>query len=353
MSAPDEPTLGPRRLGWAMRRSLGLLAAWGLGLGLMGGCASTEVEAEESSPREPLVRQLGRADEAFNGRAYRQALDMYSALYLAALSGGYDDLAAEAAAQAAAINSLEDDPEESDRWMSFAARYAEDEGDGARSRVMLARGVRQWKRGQPGEALDTFEALVELCGDNGLDVRAMQGASLCALVAEGEAQLDWSLKAIDICQGQEQPRWESALWSNHGWLLEARGEFSDASRCFERSRQLLSEGSASTMERLQADWSLGRSLRLSGQLAESRMLLEQADLRGRELYAANPAARQAEWLGRAWWELGELEAVEGRDDKARAFLQSARRKLLEAGVADAAPELLRRLDARLAALGPR
>lgn len=353
MNAPDGLPNGPRRRRGATRRSLGLLAAWGLGLGLMAGCLSTEVEAEGASPREPLMRQLGRADEAFNGRAYRQALDMYSALYLAALSGGYDDLAAEAAAQAAAINALQDDPEESDRWMSFAARYAEDEGDGARSRVMLARGVRQWKRGQSGEALDTFEALVELCGDNGLEVRAMQGASLCALVAEGEAQLDWSLRAIDICQGQEQPRWESALWSNHGWLLEARGEFSDASRCFERARQLLSEGSASTMERLQADWALGRSLRLSGQLAESRMLLEQADLRGRELYAANPAARQAEWLGRAWWELGELEAVEGRDDKARALLQSARRKLLEAGVADAAPELLRRLDARLAALGPR
>ena len=107
------------------------------------------------------------------------------------------------------------------------------------------------------------------------------------------------------------------------------------------------------MDRLQADWALGRSLRLEGQLAESRTLLEQADLRGRELYAANPAARQAEWLGRAWWELGELEAMEGRDDKARVLLQSARRKLLEAGAADAAPELLRRLDGRLAALSPR
>lgn len=353
MSLPARRPARSRGRSRILAGALGTALAWCLGLGFLAGCVSTEVEAEPASPRQSLVRQLGRADEAFNARAYRQALDMYSALYLAALSGEYDDLAAEAAAQAAAINSLQDSPEESDRWMSFAERYAEDGGDGARTRVMLARGVRQWKSGATAQARATFEALVALCEDSELEVRAMQGASLCALVAEGKAQLDWSLRAIEICQGQEQPRWEGALWSNHGWMLEARGEFSDASRCFERARQLLSEGAASPMDRLQADWALGRSLRLEGQLAESRTLLEQADLRGRQLYAANPAARQAEWLGRAWWELGELEAMEGRDDRARALLQSARRKLLEAGAADAAPELLRRLDGRRAALSPR
>ena len=161
------------------------------------------------------------------------------------LSGGYEDLAAEAAARASTINALQDAVEESDRWMSFAERYAEDKGIGTRSRVMLARGIRQWKLGESGAALVTFEALVEVCEDAGLEVRAMQSASLCALVTEGDAQLTWSLKAIDICQGLEQPRWEGSLWSNHGWLLEARGDFKDASRCFERARALLTEGAAS------------------------------------------------------------------------------------------------------------
>ncbi len=126
-----------------------------LGLGLALGCVSSEAEREGVSPRGPLDRQLGRADDAFDGRAYRQALDMYSALYLAALSGGYDDLAAEAAAQASTINALQGAGEESDRWMSFAERYAEGEGDGARSRVMLARGIRQWKQEDSGAALGT------------------------------------------------------------------------------------------------------------------------------------------------------------------------------------------------------
>lgn len=324
-----------------------------VGLVLVAGCVSTPVEAEGSSSREPLVRQLGRADEAFNGRAYRQALDMYSALYLAALSGGYEDLAVEAAAQASTINALQDATEESDRWMSFAQRYAEGKEVEPRSRVMLARGIRQWKLGEDVAALETFEALVKLCLENGLEVRAMQSASLCALVTEAEAQVDWSLKAIEICQGLEQPRWEGSLWSNHGWLLEARGNFDDASRCFERARVLLVEGAASPMDLLQADWALGRSLRLAGRLAESRDLLEQADVRGREQYAASPTARQAEWLGRAWWELGELAWMEGDEETARALLQSARRKLLEAGVADAAPDLLGRLDARLTELGRR
>jgi tetratricopeptide (TPR) repeat protein len=334
-------------------RTWSQFAAALLGLGLALGCVSAEVEAEGRSSRAALERQLRRADDAFNGRSFRQALDMYSALYMAALSGGYDDLAAEGAAQASTINALKDAEEESDRWMSFAERYAEGEGAGPRSRVMLARGIRQWKLGDSSAALGTFEALVRLSKETGLDVRAMQGASLGALVAEGEAQLDWNLKAIDICQGLEQPRWEGALWTNHGWLLEARGDFEDASRCFERARQLLAEGAASPMDLLQADWALGRALRLAGRPSEARALLEQADVRGRELYAANPTARQAEWLGRAWWELAELELAEGRDENALALLQSARRKLLEAGVADAAPLLLGRLDARLIELGPR
>ncbi len=324
-----------------------------LGLGLALGCVSSEAEREGVSPRGPLDRQLGRADDAFDGRAYRQALDMYSALYLAALSGGYDDLAAEAAAQASTINALQGAGEESDRWMSFAERYAEGEGDGARSRVMLARGIRQWKQEDSGAALGTFESLLRLCQEAGLEVRAMQSASLCALVTEGGAQLDWSLRAIEICQGLEQPRWEGALWTNHGWLLEARGDFDDASRCFERARQLLADGAASPIDLLQVDWALGRALRLAGRRVEARALLERADVRGRELYAANPAARQAEWLGRAWWELAELELAEGRVESARALLQSARRKLLEAGVADAAPALLGRLDARMLELRPR
>jgi len=329
------------------------LAAALLGLGLALGCVSSEAQPEGATPRGSLDRQLTRADDAFDGRAYQQALDMYSALYLAALSGGYEDLAAEAAARASTINALQDAVEESDRWMSFAERYAEDKGVGTRSRVMLARGIRQWKLGESGAALVTFEALVEVCEDAGLEVRAMQSASLCALVTEGDAQLTWSLKAIDICQGLEQPRWEGSLWSNHGWLLEARGDFKDASRCFERARALLTEGAASPMDLLQVDWALGRSLRLTGRLAESRAFLEQADLGARDLYAANPSARQAEWLGRAWWELGELEWIEGREEEARALLQSARRKLLEAGVADAAPDLLGRLDQRLTELGSR
>lgn len=322
-------------------------------LGLVAGCVSSDDGPAAVSERGPLDRQLGRADDAFNGRAYAQALDMYSALYLAALSSDFEDLAAEAAAQAATINSLKGEVDESDRWMSFAERYAGGRGDVAASRVMLARGIRQWKRGESAAALSTFEALVELCGRSELRVRAMQGASLAALVAEGEGQLSWSLRSIEICQGLAEPRWEGALWTTHGWLLETRGDLVDSCRCFERARGLLMDSSASPIDLLQADWAYGRALRLAGQPREARALLEQADARGRELYAANPTARQAEWLGRAWWELGELDALEGHGESAARLLQSARRKLLEAGAADAAPELIGRLDARLAEVSGR
>lgn len=322
-------------------------------LGLAAGCVSEGQGPEAVSAKAPLDRQLGRADDAFNARAYGQALDMYSALYLAALSGDYKNLAAEAAAQASTINALEGATEESDRWMSFAERYAEGEGDGPASRVMLARGIRQWKRGDSIAARETFDGLVQLCERADLTVRAMQGASLVALVTEGDEQLDWSLKSIEVCQRLEEPRWEGALWSNHGWLLEARGEYADASRCFERARLLLAESSASPMDLLQVNWAFGRSLRLEGRLQEARVLLELAEAQGRELYAANPSARQAEWLGRAWWELGEVDAREGREDSALRLFEGARRKLLEAGAADAAPALLGRLDARLIELSGR
>ena len=319
-------------------------------LALLVGCASTEESAQSPDARANLERQLGRADESFNGRAYEEALGQYSALYLAALSGDYPGIAAEAAAQAATIHSLEGDPAESDRWMTFAERYAEDAGAGAATRVLLARGIRQWKAGEERAAEATFEELVVLCDGSGLEIRAMQAASLAALTTSGEEQLTWNLRAIEAAQGLGEPRWEAALWTNHGWLLEARAEHGDALRSFERARDLLLEATPSPMERLQAEWGVGHGLRLAGRAAEARGVLEQVAVRGRELYATRPEARQAEWLGRAEWELGELDAAEGDTEAAVRRLTSARRRLEEAGAAKAAPDLLRTLDRRLGQL---
>ncbi|MGD2017289.1 MAG: hypothetical protein PVJ89_04185 [Planctomycetota bacterium] len=332
-----------------MRGVAAVLAA----LAALAGCVSTEGTTDGTDPRASLERQLGRADDTFNRRAFDEALGQYSALYLAALSGAYAGIAAEAAAQAATINALEGDLEESDRWMAFATRYAEDAGVRARSRVLLARGLRQWKRGEGAAARGTFTELVDFCEDEDLPVRAMQGASLAALVTEGEEQLGWSLRAIEVSQGLGEPRWEGALWTNHGWLLEARGEHGDALRSFERARALAMQGAPSPMDRLKADWNLGRGLRLAGRPAEARAVLEEAAVQGRGLYAARPAPRQAEWLGRVDWELGELAAAEGDLEGAARKLASARRRLEEAGAATAAPELLRRLDQRLAELASR
>ncbi|MEM9378674.1 MAG: hypothetical protein AAGB93_01910 [Planctomycetota bacterium] len=313
-------------------------------------CVSSSSNPAPAAPSDPganLEDLLDRADDAFDSRAYDEAADRYRAIHLAAKSGALPEVATEAAAQVATIEALREQMAESDSWMQAAEAGANADAIDAWSRVLLARGVRSWKRSDLNTARGTFIELHSFCAIHDRTIRQIQAANLVALVSVGQEQLDWSLRAIQAAQTTGEAKWEAPLWSSHAWLLDDRDRLDDALRAFARARTLTAEADVTPLGRLQTDWSYAHGLRRVGRAEEAREILERANSIAHSIYIARPSARAAEHLGRILWELAEVDVAEGKTERARERYAAARSKLVEAGAQQAAPELLVDLDRRV------
>jgi tetratricopeptide (TPR) repeat protein len=338
-----------RRVFFSAMRTLSRFAAllFVCGLAVTAGCASQPVTPVPMAPADPegdLRTLLKKADAAFDSRAYDQAEDRYKAVYIAARTGNFAAIMAESSAQAATITALREEMLESDEWMSVAESAGSPGAISGWTRVLLARGVRDWKRSDNARARGSFIELYNYCALHDLLVRQIQAANLAAVVSVGQEQLDWSLRAIQAAQASGESKWEAPLWSSHAWLLDDRGQYGDALRAFARARELTADADVTPIARMQTDWALAHGLRKVGRLDEARRLLERTNSIAQSIYISNPTPRAAEHLGRILWELAEVEALEGRKEKARELYAAARAKLVEAGAMKAAPEVLRELD---------
>ncbi|MFT5731808.1 MAG: tetratricopeptide (TPR) repeat protein [Planctomycetota bacterium] len=312
-----------------------------------GGPAST---ASISEPRRELQTQIDDADELFGQQEFDDARQRYEAIYLAAEARGYDGEATEAAAQCSASLSMLNRLDDAELWLERAEEKAEPSAERSWSRVLLARGMQRLKNRDLLTARRTFIELYNFCFLNSLTPRAIQAATLASESSQGQEQLDWSMRAIQAASTTGNVQWQAPLWSSHAWLLNDRGRAEEALEAFKKARDLTGRADISRLGRIQADWAYGHGLRVSGQLEEARDLLEETNAIAHSIYIGKPSARAAKSLGQVLWEIGEIDAMEGKKERAREHLLAARSKMLEAGPAEGAPALVEELDARLEAL---
>ena len=341
-----------RNTRWLRARSsvLGLLLGLTLGGTVLVGCETSPgvpVTPESGDPSTELIRQIDSADALFDERAFAEAQQRYQAIYLAANSRGYRLEATEAAAQTAVMLCMQDNAAEAQGWLERAEAEADQSDHRSWSRVLLARGMMRWKSGDNLSARRTFIELYNYCFLNSLTPRAIQAATLASLSSQGQEQLDWSLRAIQAAQTTGNVKWQAPLWSSHAWLLDYRKRPEEALEAFKKARDLTTRADITRLGRLQTEWAYAHGLRMAGQLDKSRDLLEQTNAIAHSIYIGKPSARAAEYLGRVLWELGEIDATEGQVDRARERFTAAREKLLEAGAAEGAPTLVKRLEQRL------
>ncbi|MEM8711464.1 MAG: hypothetical protein AAGG01_10965 [Planctomycetota bacterium] len=321
--------------------------------GLSASCQTSEGTPAlnpSGNPTSELLAQIDSADGLFDQRAYDEARQRYQAIYLAADSRGYDQEAAEAAAQVSVSLSMLGNAEAGAEWLSRAEKRANESNERAWSRTLLARGVKRWKAGDALTARRTFISLYNYCLLHSLTPRAIQAATLASLSSQGQEQLDWSMRAIQAAQTTGNLKWQAPLWSSHAWLLDQRGRAEEALDAFKKARDLTGRVDISRLGRLQTDWAYGHGLRMAGRLDDARDLLEETNAILHSVYIGKPSPRAAEYLGRVLWEIGEIDATEGRKERARERFIAARDKLIEAGAIDGAPRLVKQLDKRIEAL---
>ena len=320
---------------------------WGLSLA---GCATSPSEVvrpETGGPSSELIAQIDAADVLSEGERFAEARQRYEAIFVAADSRGYHPEAAEAAAQAAVTLCELDDMEEARLWLERAEANSDQSHVRSWSRVLLARGMVRWKGGEDLAARRTFIELYNFCFLHSLTPRAIQAATLASRSSLGQEQLDWSMRAIQAAQTTGNLEWQAPLWTRHAWFLDHRKRHEEALEAFKKARDLTTRVDISRLGRLQTEWAYAHGLRMAGQLEKARDTLEQTNAIAHSIYIGKPSPAAAEYLGRVLWELGEVDATEGRVERARERFVAARQKLLEAGPTEEAPLLARRVEARI------
>ena len=313
-------------------------------LGINPACVSPGGSAPGRLTPDELLR---RADAAFDARRYSQALESYRLAAAAAQAEDAPDIFVEGAAQAAHVYLLKGQPEEGKVWLENAVAQSQDGDVRGRARILLTQAAYQHHAGETSEALETCTKAHALSRASGQHIRAVQVAHMAAVMSGGEDQLRWCRRAIDDATRTDDALLLGALWRQLGWLLEERGLHDQALESFIQCREVVSE-SGNSHEQMVADWQVGHGLRLVGRITEARIMMEEIVRRTRARYRTQRGTNQAEWLGQALRELGELDLAQGNPERGMQHLRDAREYFVLAGAADLAPELLAQLDRRLA-----
>ena len=330
---------------------------WVLGICFSGCGASPEpasppmaFERPAVSPNLELLRQ---GDQLFRQEKLLAARRAYAQ---AAEAAGPRFIAVEACAQVARMDLELGQPNEGEPWLRMAMARARMEEPPGWSRLQQVLGIFERQGGQTDAALKRFIALYEYCVKYELYDRAVDAAQQAVLsTSSQETQIVWSMKGIAAAEQGGMSAWLAATWDRKAVALEEEGRIDEVLLAREMARDYHYQ-SGGDLEKIRADWALGRAQRALGRLDEARETQEGVLLRAERVYAAQAGPEQAEWVGRAWWELGELDALEDEPDDAVENLTRARELLVEAGIesrGESGARELELLDERITELGNR
>lgn len=325
--------------------SCGLAASALLASTITVGCVSESQHSVEAAP----VGLTSRADLAFGSGSYAAAVENYKLAAAEAQEAGDEEGFVEAAAQVASCLALLERPADARPWLEQASARAQAEQPRGFSRVLFARGLVARAEERRADAAARFDEVYQFCDAAQLYDRALQAAQLATVVTEGEAQRFWARRAVEAASRAGEPRWEAAARLAQGWTFDTQGQSLEALGAFREARKLFTQH-GTTRDRLRAEWSYARALRLTGEVAEARMLQERNLKVARTLRQRGWSSNDSEWVGRCHHELGELEAAGGHIRPAIKQLLAAREAYVMADADVLAPELLRDLEGRVGEL---
>ncbi len=184
------------------------------------------------------------------------------------------------------------------------------------ARYLLERGRVFNSSRQPDLARPLFERAWAVAGATGQEDFAIDAAHMLAIVASGEAVLDWNLRALDLARRSGQPssrRWLGSLLNNTGWTYHEAGRFAEALDCFERAAVWRRENGGGHAEQV-ARWCVARALRSLERHDDALAVLRQLETE----FAAAP-----EPDGYVFEELAENLLAQGRLADARPYFAKA------------------------------
>jgi predicted enzyme related to lactoylglutathione lyase len=305
-------------------------------------------QAQESQVAEQTSaeRLLTHGDEAFQDRDYVQAGELYKLAVRAAEEEGHQRVLVEALAQVARSHLKLNEKEEGRSWLERAGKAASPESPLGWSRFLGVRGRFEWKDEQLEEATATFREMYDYCLKHELHSRAVDAAHMVAITAPHEEQIVWGKKGIEAAEEGNLESWLGPLWNNLGWTYEEMGRYEESLEALLKAREYHWK-LGSEMNKLIADWSVGHLYRKLERGKQAEAWMRSVLAWSERMYALEPDANAAEWIGHSCRELGELAIAANRQQEALKYLRRAKEKLAEAGMTEWDPEDYQKLSEQI------
>ncbi|HEY3259465.1 MAG TPA: tetratricopeptide repeat protein [Pseudonocardiaceae bacterium] len=203
-----------------------------------------------------------------------------------------------------------------------------------RTYLTLERGRVLRSSGDQLGAKPLFVNALETARSAGLDHLAVDAAHMLAITCEGDEQIPWARRALEIAESSTDPRarrWVASVTHNLGWTLHDLGHYDEALAMWERALATRVE-QAGDAERVRiARWTVARGLRSLARYDEALAIQ-------RSLAAEGPAD------GYVNEEIGELLLALGQGHEAAPHFARAHALLsADTSLAESDPARLTRL----------
>lgn len=290
-----------------------------LGGVVVSGCETTSTsshmettvgEDEDMTPSD-AQQLLADADALFHARKYAEATAKYEETAIVAEAAGETSTLTEALSQVARGHLTRDLKEEGRVWIERAAALATPSDPPGYARYLGVRGRFEWKDDDKEAATETFISMYDYCIEHELYDRAIDATHMVAITGGDDAKVEWSLKGIEAAKNDGHERWLGPLWNNLGWTYDEQGEYDKALEALLNAREAHWHR-GDEFAKLVADWSVGHAYRKVGEYEQAMAWMNSTLAWAQRRYAMDPSASNAEWVGFAHRELGDLATDEGR-----------------------------------------
>ena len=285
---------------------------------------------------------MENADALFKQYKYEEAQPAYEALLSTAESAGDKSAQVEALSQIARCHLLKNEKDECAAWLDKAKALATPDEPGGWSRYLGVRGRLEWKRDDLQRAVQTFQEMFNYCKEHDLTSRAIDAVHMVAIVGTPEQQIEWGQKGIKLAEETGTHGWLGPLWNNLAVTYSDQENWEKCVEAFRKSREYHWQY-GQEIHKLYADYHIGWSLRMKGDHEEALTWL-------RPVLSWGERLGNEDVIGQASQDIGEIKIAAGDKATGVELLRRARGCFEREGYADFAPEILEKLDSRLAEL---
>lgn len=289
----------------------------------------------------PAQEKLELGDKNFDKRALVEAAQAYQEAF--DLAANDTSAQIEALSQLSRCRLTQNDFEGAKLWLVRAEKIASDKYPGGWTRFLGVKGRLEWREGQNEAATKTFKEMYAYAKGYDLADRYLDASRMIAITGTPAEQIEWGSLGVKEAEATGHLDMLPSLCNNLASTYADQKDYERAYELYVKAREYHWRFSGET-GKLYADYQIGWVLTMLGRYDEALTWLR-------------PSLAWAERLGnddvqgQACADMGDIAAAKGDKEDASAMYKRSLGHLKKAGYEQSSPEILKKIEGKLASLG--